>query len=201
MPAARIAAASHGASPRRACEFEESAQQFRARSRAAQRERRDRGTDLAPPRAWSTKLRGILWQSIVRTYEDDALQLCAAIAYYSLLSMAPLLLIAVAVAGVFFADGAVHAQLIAQMEKLVGAEGAALTKTVIESTQSEERSRWSLLVGAVLTLTRRHHGVRAAAKRAEPRVARRGRARQRAARLHQAPASCRSRSCSASGSC
>jgi membrane protein len=89
---------------------------------------------------------------LVRTYEDDAFQLCAAIAYYSLLSMAPLLLIAIAIAGVFFADGAVHAQLIAQMERLVGAEGAALTKTVIESTQSEARSEWSLVIGALLTL-------------------------------------------------
>jgi membrane protein len=99
-----------------------------------------------------TKLRGILWQSIVRTYEDNALELCAAIAYYSLLSMAPLLLIAIAVAGIFFADGAVHTELIRQVEKLVGAEGAALTQMVIESTQSEERSQWSLIVGAVLTL-------------------------------------------------
>ena len=61
----------------------------------------------------------------MRTYEDDALELCAAIAYYSLLSMAPLLLIAIAVAGIFFADGAVHTELIRQVEKLVGADGAA----------------------------------------------------------------------------
>jgi membrane protein len=99
-----------------------------------------------------TRARDILWQAIVRTYEDDAFELCAALAYYSLLSMAPLLLIAVAIAGVFFADGTVHAQLIEQMEKLVGAEGAALTKTVIASTQSEQRSQWSLIVGAVLML-------------------------------------------------
>jgi membrane protein len=95
-------------------------------------------------------MREILWQSVLRTYADEALQLCAALAYYSLLSMAPLLLIAIAVAGVFFADGAVHGQLISQMERLVGPEGAALTKTVIASTQSEERSQWSLLVGFVL---------------------------------------------------
>ena len=99
-----------------------------------------------------TNIGGVLWQAIVRTYEDDALQLCAAIAYYSLLSMAPLLLIAVSVAGIFFADGLIHAELVGQMERLVGTEGAALAKTVIESTQSEERSQWSLLVGTLLTL-------------------------------------------------
>jgi membrane protein len=100
----------------------------------------------------SIEARGIVRQALVRTYQDDALQLCAAIAYYSLLSMAPLLLVAIAIAGVFFADGTVHAQLVAQLEKLVGAEGAALAKTVIASTESEERSQWSLLLGAVLTL-------------------------------------------------
>ncbi len=106
---------------------------------------------LLPTRV-AAKLRDILWQSLVRTYEDDALQLCAAIAYYSLLSMAPLLLIAIAVAGVFFADGTVHAELIAQMDRLVGPAGSALTKTVIESTGGEASSRWSLVLGATLTL-------------------------------------------------
>jgi membrane protein len=98
------------------------------------------------------KVRALLWHALQRTYEDEALQLCAALAYYSLLSMAPLLLIAISVAGVFFADGAVHSQLVTQMERLIGPEGAALTKTVIASTQSEERSAWSLLVGFVLML-------------------------------------------------
>ena len=61
-------------------------------------------------------------------FDDDAWPLAAALAYYSLLSMAPLLLVVVAIAGVFFADGQVHAQLIEQMRRLVGEEGAALTR-------------------------------------------------------------------------
>ena len=36
-------------------------------------------------------------------FEDDAFPLAAALAYYSLLSMAPLLLVVVSVAGTFFA--------------------------------------------------------------------------------------------------
>jgi membrane protein len=95
---------------------------------------------------------GVLWTAINRMFEDDALPLAAALAYYSLLSMAPLLLVVVSVAGTFFADGRVHMQLIEQMGRLVGEEGAALTRTVIEHTGSEERSQWSLAVGAFLTL-------------------------------------------------
>jgi membrane protein len=95
---------------------------------------------------------GVLWTAINRMFEDDALPLAAALAYYSLLSMAPLLLVVVSVAGTFFADGQVHRQLIEQMGRLVGEEGAALTQTVIQHTGGEERSQWSLAIGAFLTL-------------------------------------------------
>lgn len=94
----------------------------------------------------------VVSRSLGRFFEDGAFQLSAAIAYYSLLSIAPLFLIVVAVAGVFFADGQVHMQLIEQMRGLIGDAGATLTQTVIEHTESEERSKWSLLIGTVLTI-------------------------------------------------
>ena len=95
---------------------------------------------------------GVLWTAINRMFEDDALPLAAALAYYSLLSMAPLLLVAVALAGTFFADGQVHVQLIEQMRGLTGEAGATLTQTIIANTGSEEQSAWSLALGAFLTL-------------------------------------------------
>jgi membrane protein len=94
---------------------------------------------------------GVLLKALQGLFEDDAFPLAAALAYYSLLSMAPLLLVVVALAGVFFADGQVHMQLIEQMRRLVGEEGAQLTRTVIANTGSEERSAWSLAFGALLT--------------------------------------------------
>jgi membrane protein len=94
----------------------------------------------------------VFWNAVQRMFEDDALPLAAALAFYSLLSMAPLLLVVVSVAGLFFADGQVHAQLIEQMRRLIGEEGAALTQTVIAHTGSEERSAWSLVVGSLLSL-------------------------------------------------
>src|SRR5690349_9063570 len=90
---------------------------------------------------------GVLWQAANRMFEDDAFPLAAALAYYSLLSMAPLLLVAVAVAGIFFADGQVQAQLVEEMRRLIGEAGAALTQTVIAHTGNEQRSAWSLAVG------------------------------------------------------
>jgi membrane protein len=95
---------------------------------------------------------GVFLDAVNRMFDDDALPLAAALAYYSLLSMAPLLLVAISLAGVFFADREVHAQLIEQMRALIGDAGAELTRTVIQHTGGEERSAWSLVLGALLTL-------------------------------------------------
>lgn len=85
-------------------------------------------------------------------YEDDIFVASAALAYYSLLSMAPLLLIVIAVAGVFFSDGAVQAQLVEQIRSLVGTEGAELAETVIRNNEGLGQSWLSLLIGTVLTI-------------------------------------------------
>ncbi len=94
----------------------------------------------------------MLSQAVLRFSDDEAFTLGAALAFYSLLSMAPLALIAVSLAGAFFAYGDVRMELVDQMSRLTGPEGAALTQTVIDHTHSHEASLWSLLVGTVLTL-------------------------------------------------
>ena len=78
----------------------------------------------------------VLYKAVVRFIYDDAFTLGAALAYYSLLSIAPLLLVAVSLAGAFFADGDVRMDLVDQMRRLTGPEGAALTQTVIDHTMS-----------------------------------------------------------------
>jgi membrane protein len=94
----------------------------------------------------------VLSRAVLRFSDDEAFTLGAALAYYSLLSMAPLLLIAVSLAGAFFAYGDVRMELVDQMRRLTGPEGAALTQTVIDHTKSHEASLRSLLLGTVLTL-------------------------------------------------
>ena len=78
-------------------------------------------------------------------FDDDALPLAAALAYYSLLSMAPLLLVVVAIAGVFFADGQVQAQLIEQMRqpRRRGGRGAH-ARPSSRTPAARSAARWSL---------------------------------------------------------
>jgi membrane protein len=96
------------------------------------------------------------WLVLVDSFKAFAaaepFRLAAALSYYSLLSMAPLFLIVIGTAGFFFGEGTVRNELIDQIRSLTGEEGAALAETVIENTESLERSVMSIVLGGGLML-------------------------------------------------
>jgi membrane protein len=63
--------------------------------------------------------------------EDKVSRLAAALAYYTIFSLAPFLVIVIAVAGFFFGQQAVEGQIVGQIEGLVGTEGAQMIETMI----------------------------------------------------------------------
>ena len=69
-----------------------------------------------------------LWKLLTDTFtewnEDKPFQLAAALSYYTLFSLAPLLIIAIAVAGLFFGRDTTQHQIISTMQGLVGPQGA-----------------------------------------------------------------------------
>ena len=78
-----------------------------------------------------------LWMLFKDTFvqwsDDNPFQLAAALAYYTLFSMAPLLLIAIAVAGLVFGREASQNQIIGVIEDLVGVQSARAIQAIIES--------------------------------------------------------------------
>ena len=55
----------------------------------------------------------------------------AALAFYTLFSMTPILILAIAGAGYFFGVGAAQAEIIAQLEALVGQNGAMAIQALL----------------------------------------------------------------------
>ena len=101
----------------------------------------------------------LLRQTVSEFLDDDALRLSAALAYYSIFSLAPLLLIAIAIAiaiaGAAFGDDAVRGQLYGQLKSSLGPSGAlAVQDLVANATKPAENVLMSaawivmLLVGA-----------------------------------------------------
>ena len=67
---------------------------------------------------------GVLKETASAWTEDYAPSMGAALSYYTLFSIAPLLLIVIAVAGLIFGADAARGELFGQLAGLIGADGA-----------------------------------------------------------------------------
>jgi len=65
--------------------------------------------------------------------EDKAARLAAALAYYTLFSLAPLLILVIAIAGLFFDSVTVREQIMNQVQSLVGGSSADFVRTVLDN--------------------------------------------------------------------
>ncbi|MCB1909939.1 MAG: YihY/virulence factor BrkB family protein [Rhodocyclaceae bacterium] len=83
---------------------------------------------------------------------DRCTTYAAALAYYSAFSLAPVLVIAVSVAGLIFSSESVSGRLVGELETLVGADGAALIERMIAASYQSGSSGVAALVsfGVVL---------------------------------------------------
>ncbi len=79
-------------------------------------------------------------------------QQAAALSYYTLLSMAPLLLVLTGLSGYLIGEQTVRRELIAQMQHLVGDDGADLMRTVFAHADQPERGIVPMILGVGLML-------------------------------------------------
>jgi len=82
---------------------------------------------------------------------DKVPRLAAALAFYTILSVAPLLVIALSIVGIVFGRAAVEGQLVEQMRGLVGEEGGKAIQSMIASA-SGPGSGIAMVIGVVLLL-------------------------------------------------
>jgi len=83
---------------------------------------------------------------------DNASRLGAALAFYSLFSMAPLLIIVISIAGLVFGRDAAQGRVIEQLQGLVGAEAARSIETIIGTARAPAASVLTAAAGIVALL-------------------------------------------------
>jgi membrane protein len=92
----------------------------------------------------------ILIKSTVLSFiEDDALSKGAAIAFYTVTSIAPILLIVVAVAGLAFGTEAAQNGIVGQLTGLIGKESAEFLQSAIANAQNKSAGTLATLIGVV----------------------------------------------------
>jgi membrane protein len=84
--------------------------------------------------------------------KDNASLYSAALAYYTLFSMAPLLLITVAIAGLVFGERAAQGQLVSQLQVLVGSQSAEIIQRVMASMNKPQQNVLAAIIGTATLL-------------------------------------------------
>jgi membrane protein len=83
---------------------------------------------------------------------DEALTRAAALAYYTILSLAPLLIVVIAVAGIAFGAENVRNQILAQIGQLVGQDAAKTIATMMQKASAPSKSIPAAVLGVATLL-------------------------------------------------
>jgi len=107
-------------------------------------------------------------RAILKTLADRCTTYAAALAYYSAFSLAPILVIAVSVAGLFFGAEAASGRIVGELQSLIGEEGAALVQRLIAASAASGDglvatliSTGAMLLGATGLFMQMGHGFEA----------------------------------------
>jgi membrane protein len=108
------------------------------------RGRHPRSNRIAPER-----LGAVLKQALVGWWSDNVPRMGAALAYYTLFSLAPILIVAIAVAGLAFGQEAVRGQIVGQIQGLVGRDGALAVQAMLEGAAKPSSSVPATVIGII----------------------------------------------------
>jgi membrane protein len=84
--------------------------------------------------------------------EDDATRLAASLAFYTVLSMAPLLVLAVSVAGLVYGEEAAKGEIADQISGVVGPQAGKAIQTILRHAHSPNEGTLSSIIGIAVLL-------------------------------------------------
>jgi len=95
----------------------------------------------------------VAWKILKDTFnsflEDRALKLSASLSYYTVFSLAPLLLLMISLAGVFFGREAIQGQIFGEINGLIGNEAASQIQEIIRNMELSGKTSIALIIGGI----------------------------------------------------
>src|SRR6476646_8585302 len=107
-------------------------------------------------RGWTMLLAAwkMLKDTVLSFIDDEALSRGAAIAFYTVTSIAPVLLIVIAIAGLVFGRDAAENAIIEQLSGLMGQQTAEVLQAAVANAASKTSGIWATIIGiATLIVT------------------------------------------------
>jgi membrane protein len=99
-----------------------------------------------------SSFRQIITDAFADWLDDRAPRLGAALAYYTALSLAPLLLVVIGIAGLAFGDEAARGQIVGQLRGLVGTDGAKAIEDMLANARTPSSGVIATAVGLATLL-------------------------------------------------
>lgn len=97
-----------------------------------------------------------LWALLKRTFsawnEHDAFTLSAAVAFYTILSLAPLVILLTSLVAIVFGHSSAINQIIDRLQSLIGRNGAEMVRTMVDHAQEPSAGIFASVVGIVTLL-------------------------------------------------
>ena len=97
-------------------------------------------------------LRDLIKAAAAGWVADYAQSMGAALAFYTMFSIAPLLLIVISIAGLVFGDEAARGEIFGQLQQMLGATGALAVQGLLESVRKPAESVTASILGVGLLL-------------------------------------------------
>ncbi len=93
--------------------------------------------------------RELIRETVTEWNRHNGSRLAAALAYYTVFSLAPLVVISIAIAGLVFGENAARGEVVRQVEGLIGRAGAETVQTIIQNTNEGSSNLFATLVGLI----------------------------------------------------
>ncbi len=107
---------------------------------------------LAPKRGFFANQWGLIKAAFSSWSDDYAPSMGAALSYYTLFSIAPLLIIVIAVAGMIFGEEAARGEILGQLRGVMGDQGALVIEGMLKSAHSAGKDTWAAIVSTAVLL-------------------------------------------------
>ncbi|MGE5400583.1 MAG: YihY/virulence factor BrkB family protein [Ignavibacteriales bacterium] len=95
----------------------------------------------------------IIWEVTSQTFskwsDDKSPKLAASLSFYTIFSLAPLLLIMIAIAGLIFGTDAAQGRIVDEMQSMVGKESAVLIQNAIKKSSDTQTGIIATVIGFV----------------------------------------------------
>jgi membrane protein len=85
-------------------------------------------------------------------WADDCMRLGASVAYYTLFALGPVLLMAIAIAGMVFGAEAVRGEIVGQIDQLVGRDGGLAVQALLEGAADRGSGVLATVLGSLTLL-------------------------------------------------